>query len=31
MQCPAKKFDYKLTKNTFTDLFFRMKYLMYIL
>ena len=29
VQCPAKKFDYKLTKRTVTDLFFRLKYLMY--
>lgn len=29
MQCPAKKFDYKLTKNPVTDLFFRLKYLTY--
>ena len=29
MQCPTKKFDYKLTENTFTDLFFWMKYLTY--
>ena len=29
MQCPAKKFDYKLTKRTVTDLFFRLKCLMY--
>ena len=29
VQCPAKKFDYKLTKRTVTDLFFWLKYLMY--
>ena len=29
MQCPAKKFDYKLTKRTVTDLLFQLKYLMY--
>ena len=29
MHCLAKKFDYKPTKRTVTDLFFRLKYLMY--
>ena len=29
VQCPAKKFDFKLTKCTVTDLFFRLKYLVY--
>jgi len=29
VQCPAKKFHYKLTKCTVTDIFFRLKYLMY--
>ena len=31
MQCPTKKFDYKhnITKQNVTDLFFRLKYLMY--
>ena len=31
MQCPTKKFDYKhsITKHNVTDLFFRLKYLMY--